>query len=68
MRGLALEVRVGILILTALAVLGAFVFLLGDLGFGDGYVVYADFDNPGNVHSGAAVLVGGVQVGTVEGV
>ncbi|MCZ7681890.1 MAG: MlaD family protein [Sandaracinaceae bacterium] len=66
MRGLSLEAKVGLLILTAAVLLGAFLFVLGGVSLKDAYTVYVDFDNPGSVQPGAAVRVGGVKVGTVE--
>ena len=66
MKGLSLEVRVGLLILVALVLLGGFVFVLGGFSFGKGYDVFVDFDNPGNVKPGAPAHVGGIKVGSVE--
>lgn len=66
MKGLSLEARVGLLILTAAVLLGAFLFVLGGVSFEDEYTVHVDFDNPGSVQTGAAVRVGGVKVGSVE--
>ncbi|HJK95107.1 MAG TPA: MlaD family protein [Polyangiaceae bacterium LLY-WYZ-15_(1-7)] len=68
MKGLSLEVRVGLLVLVALVLLGGFVFILGGVELGDQYDLYVDFDNPGNVQPGAPVNVGSIQIGTVEGV
>lgn len=66
MRALSLEVRVGLLILAALGILGAFVFLLGGFNLGKGYTLYVDFGNPGNVKPGAPVEIGGMKVGQVD--
>ena len=66
MKGLSVEVRVGLLILVALALLGGFVFVLGGVELGDRYDLYVDFDHPGNVQPGAPVSVGSIRVGTVE--
>ena len=66
MKGLSLEVRVGILVLVAVALLGAFIFVLGGYSFEEGYTVYVDFDNPGSVKPGAPVNVAGMKVGSVE--
>ena len=66
MKGLSLEAKVGLLILTAAVLLGGFLFILGGVSFEDDYTVYVDFDNPGSVQPGAAVRIGGVKVGTVE--
>lgn len=66
MKGISLEVRVGILILVALVLLGGFVFVLGGVELGEGSSVYVDFDNPGNVQPGAAVMIGSIRVGRVD--
>ncbi|MCC6876298.1 MAG: MCE family protein [Sandaracinaceae bacterium] len=66
MKGMSLEVKVGLLILAAAAMLGTLLFLLGGVSFEDTYTVYVDFNNPGSVQPGAAVRVGGVKVGTIE--
>ena len=66
MKGLSLEVRVGLLVLVAAVVLGGFLFVLGGYSFEEGYTIYVDFDNPGNVKPGAPVTIGGMKVGSVE--
>lgn len=66
MKGLSLEVRVGLLILVALVIMGGFVFLLGGVHLEDGYAVYVDFNNPGGIKPGAPVRVAGVRIGTVK--
>lgn len=66
MKGLSLEVRVGLLVLTAMVLLGAFIFVLGGFSFEEGYTIYVDFNNPGNIKPGAPVTVGGIKVGRVE--
>ena len=65
-KGLSVEVRVGLLVLVALGMLGAFIFFLGGVELGDQYELFVDFDNPGNVQPGASVNVGGIRVGRVE--
>lgn len=65
-KGLSTEIRVGLLILIATALLVGFVLVLGGVDFGGGHTVYVDFDNPGNVKPGASVNIGGMKVGTVE--
>ncbi len=62
----SIEVKVGALILVALAILGGFVLVMGGLSFEKTYPVYVDFDNPGGLLSGAAVRIGGVKVGSVK--
>jgi len=66
MKGLSLEVRVGLLVLVALVLLGGFVFMLGGIDLGEGYTVFVDFDNPGNIKPGAPVNVGNVRIGRVQ--
>ena len=65
---MSVEVRVGLLILVALALLGGFIFVLGGVDLGDQYSVYVDFDNPGNVQPGASVNIGSIHVGEVDGI
>ena len=62
----SIEVKVGALILVSLVILGAFILIMGGLSFEKTYTVYADFDNPGGLQSGAAVRIAGVKVGTVK--
>jgi phospholipid/cholesterol/gamma-HCH transport system substrate-binding protein len=62
----SIEVKVGILILVALALLGGFVVIMGGLSFEPTYTVYVDFDNPGGLQSGAPVKIAGVKVGKVK--
>lgn len=66
MRGLSLEAKVGLLILTAAVLLGAFLFVLGGVSLKDAYTVYVDFDNPGGLQSGAPIRIAGVKVGKVK--
>ncbi len=66
MKGLSVEVRVGLLILAALLLLGGFIFVLGGVQLGDRYDLFVDFDHPGNVQPGAPVSVGSIRIGTVE--
>jgi phospholipid/cholesterol/gamma-HCH transport system substrate-binding protein len=67
MKGLSLEVRVGLLILVALALLMGFVFVI-DNPLESGWDVYVEFDNPGNLQNGAPVSVGSIRVGRVTAV
>lgn len=66
MKGLSLEIRVGLLVLVAIGLLVGFIFLLGGVDFSEGYTVYVDFNNPGNVKPGAAVSIGSLRVGSVD--
>jgi len=62
----SIEVKVGILILVALGILGAFVLVMGGLSFEKTYAIYVDFDNPGGLQTGAPVRIAGVNVGKVD--
>lgn len=62
----SIEVRVGVLILVSLAILAAFVLIMGGLSFEKTYDLYVDFDNPGGLQTGAPVRVAGVRVGKVS--
>jgi phospholipid/cholesterol/gamma-HCH transport system substrate-binding protein len=61
----SIEVKVGILILVALGLLGAFVVVMGGLSLQPTYTVYVDFDNPGALKPGAPVRISSVKVGRV---
>ncbi|CAN5726448.1 N/A [soil metagenome] len=62
----SIEVKVGLLILVALGILGAFVVVIGGLSFERTYAIYVDFDNPGGLQTGAPVKIAGVTVGKVD--
>jgi len=62
----SIEVKVGVLILLALGILGAFVVVMGGLSFEPTYTIYADFDNPGGLQTGAPIKIAGVKVGKVD--
>jgi phospholipid/cholesterol/gamma-HCH transport system substrate-binding protein len=68
MRDRGLELKVGILIVAAVAILAAFVFILGNFSLGKGYRLYVDYDFSGNIQPGAPVKVSGIKVGKVEDV
>jgi len=59
----SIEVKVGILILTALGLLVGFILVMGGLNFQPTYPIFAEFDNPGGLQSGAPVKIAGVKVG-----
>jgi phospholipid/cholesterol/gamma-HCH transport system substrate-binding protein len=61
----SIEVKVGVLILVALGLLGAFVVVMGGLSLEPTMTVYVDFDNPGALQTGAPVKISGVKVGRV---
>jgi len=62
----SIEVKVGILILTAIGLLGAFVVIMGGVNFQPTYPIYVEFDNPGGLQSGAPVKIAGVKVGKIS--
>ena len=64
----SLEIKVGLLLASALVVLGVFIVLLGALRFGPGYTLYVDYNFSGNIREGAPVRVSGIDVGRVDDV
>lgn len=62
----SIEVKVGVLILLALGILGAFVVVMGGLSFEPTYTIYADFDNPGGLQAGAPIKIASVKIGKVN--
>ncbi|RMG18047.1 MAG: MCE family protein [Deltaproteobacteria bacterium] len=62
----ALEIKVGAFVLTATAVLVAFVVALGGISLEPRWTVQVDFRFAGAIHPGAAVKISGVPVGKVE--
>lgn len=64
----SIEVKVGLLILTAIGILTAFILIMGGLSFQPTYAIFADFDNPGGVQVGSPVRLAGVKVGKVSDV
>ncbi len=61
----SIEVKVGILILTATVLLAAFILVMGGINFEPKYSMFVDFDNPGGLQSGAPVKIAGVKIGKV---
>jgi phospholipid/cholesterol/gamma-HCH transport system substrate-binding protein len=64
----SMEVKVGILILVALALLAGFIVVMGGLSFQPTYRVNVDFTNPGGLKAGAPVRLAGVRVGKVTSI
>jgi phospholipid/cholesterol/gamma-HCH transport system substrate-binding protein len=62
----AIEVRVGALILVAVALIGAFIVVMGGFNFQPTNTVYVTFQNPGGLVAGAPVRISGVKVGRVS--
>ncbi len=61
----SIEVKVGLLILTAVVLLAGFILIMGGISFEPTYEVVVGFDNPGGLQSGAPVKIAGVKVGKV---
>jgi phospholipid/cholesterol/gamma-HCH transport system substrate-binding protein len=68
MRDRGLEFKVGLLIVGALAIMGAFIFILGNFSLGPGFRLSVDYNFSGNIQPGAPVKVSGIKVGKVEAV
>ena len=66
MRSRSLQIKVGMLVLLALGVLGAFIFALGHFSTSKGQVFYVDFKFVGNLAEGAPVKVSGIKVGKIR--
>ena len=62
----SIQFKVGLLIVAALGLLGAFLVVLGNVSFERGYEVYVDYDFSGNIQAGAPVKVSGIKVGKVK--
>src|SRR5512134_914794 len=62
----SIEMKVGLLILAALAILGGFVLVMGGFQFGDTFTLQVDFMHPGGVQVGAPVKISSYKVGQVE--
>jgi phospholipid/cholesterol/gamma-HCH transport system substrate-binding protein len=68
MRERGLELKVGILILIAAAILAGFVYVLGNFSLSSGFTIYVDYDYSGSLQPGAPVKVAGIKVGKVRAV
>jgi phospholipid/cholesterol/gamma-HCH transport system substrate-binding protein len=66
MQDRALELRVGLVLLCAIAVLGVFVMLLGDFRLKSGMTISVDYNFSGAIQQGAPVKISGVKVGRVS--
>jgi phospholipid/cholesterol/gamma-HCH transport system substrate-binding protein len=64
----SIELKVGILVLTAIILLVAFIFAMGGINLEKSYTLYVDFDSPGWLSSGAMVKVSGVEAGKVKSI
>ena len=61
----AMELKVGALVVVALAILIGFVVVLGDYSCSRRAILYVDFQNSGGLRRGAPVKISGVTVGKV---
>lgn len=64
----AIEVKVGALVLLSIAVLVAFVLILGDVNFNKGFTIYVDFDNAAGLKPGAPARLAGIPAGNIKAV
>lgn len=64
----AIEVKVGLLVLLSIAILAAFVLVLGDVSFKRSVTIYVDFENAAGLKPGAPVRLAGIPAGTVQAV
>jgi len=62
----SIEVKVGLLILTAVVLLAGFILVMGGINFQPTFEILVGFDNPGGLQSGAPVKIAGVKVGKVK--
>lgn len=61
-----LEFKVGLLVLSAIGIAGALIFVLGTFSFESGYTMQVDYNFSGNIKAGAPVKLAGIRVGKVE--
>lgn len=64
----AIEVKVGGLVLLAVAIFAGFILVLGDCNFNPGFNVYVEFTNAAGLKPGAPVRLAGIPAGSVKGV
>ncbi len=62
----ALEIKVGLFILLAAAILVGFAVVIGNLSFGRTWQIHVEYGFAGSLHSGAPVRVSGVRIGRVS--
>ncbi|MBN2191453.1 MAG: MCE family protein [Polyangiaceae bacterium] len=61
----SIEVKVGALILVALALLAGFIVVMGGFTLEPTLTIHVDFENPGALQAGAPVRMAGMQIGKV---
>jgi phospholipid/cholesterol/gamma-HCH transport system substrate-binding protein len=64
----AIEVKVGALVLFALALLVGFVLVLGDFSFSEGHKFHVRFEHAAGLKPGADVAVAGITIGRVSSI
>lgn len=64
----AIEVKVGGLVLLAIAVFAGFILVLGDCNFNPGYQIFVRFENAAGLKPGAPVRLSGIPAGNVRSV
>jgi phospholipid/cholesterol/gamma-HCH transport system substrate-binding protein len=65
-RETAIEVKVGALVLLAVAALAAFVLVLGDFRLGGGFEFKIHFNNAGGLKPGSDVAIAGMTIGNIK--
>lgn len=64
----AIEVKVGGLVLLAVAIFAGFILVLGDCNFSPGYQIFVRFENAAGLKPGAPVRLSGIPAGNVRAV
>ncbi len=64
----SIEVKVGVLILTAVGLLAAFILIMGGINFQATYPIFVTFDNPGGLQNGAPCKIAGIKVGKISAI
>lgn len=62
----SLELKVGAFLLSAVAILVAFILILGNFDFSKGHAIFVNFANTGGLRDGAKVKIAGVNAGKVR--
>jgi len=68
MRERSLELKVGLLIVVASAILVGFIVVLGNFSLRSGFTIYVDYDYVGSLQPGAPVKLSGIKIGKVTAV
>jgi phospholipid/cholesterol/gamma-HCH transport system substrate-binding protein len=62
----SLEVKVGLLLVVAIAILIGFVIVLGNFSLSSGFNLFVDYDYVGSLQPGAPIKVSGIKVGKID--